>query len=74
VVGIPVHDEHPLAAVGQGGGGHSDVVQQAEAHRSPRRGVMAGGPHHTEGGIGLAPVEPFDGVDTGARPEGRRRP
>jgi hypothetical protein len=34
VVGVVVDDQHALAATSERGGGDSDVVEEAEAHRS----------------------------------------
>ena len=71
VVGVVVDDQHPLAPVGQRPGRDRDVVEQAEAHRPARRGVVPGRAHGAEGGVALAGVEVGDGVETGAGGEQR---
>ena len=61
VVHVPVDDEDPLAPRRQRGGGHRDVVEQAEAHGlvTPRRGARAAAPprrrHHRRRGTGRRP-------------------
>ena len=70
VVGVDVDDQHPLAPVGQVGGGDGHVVHQTEPHRPVRSGVVPGWAHGTEGGIGVTPLQARDGVD--ARPRGEQ--
>ena len=63
VVRVPVDDHHPLAPRRQGGRRHRDVVEQAEAHRPVRRGVMTGRAQREERGVGLAPLETLGRVE-----------
>ncbi len=72
MVGVVVDDEHLLAGGGQDGGGHGDVVEQAEAHGRGRPGVVAGRPHGAEGGGRLAGPQAVDGLEpgTGGQPGG----
>jgi hypothetical protein len=62
VVDVPVEDEDALGA--QLGdrqlGGDRDVVEEAEAHRPVRLGVVAGRPAGAEGDRGVAGEEPAD--------------
>ena len=71
---VPVDDEHPLAAIGEVGGRHRHVVEQAEAHGPRRQGVVARRPNGQEGGVTLTPVEAVDRVDAGAGGPRPRRP
>jgi hypothetical protein len=69
MVGVPVEDQHALASRRQPGGGDRHVVEEAEAHRPGRRGVVARRPQGEEGGVGLPAIESLDGVGAGAGPE-----
>ena len=56
VMCIHVDDGDPLAGRGQRGRGHSDRVEQAEAHRCHRSGVVPRWPHDAIGRGGAAPA------------------
>src|SRR5690606_6203906 len=71
VVGVDVDDQDPLAPLGQRGGGHGHVVEEAEAHGRDRGGVVAGRSQRAERGLGLAGVERLDGGEAGAGGEER---
>ena len=74
VVRVPVDDEHPVAPGAQLGRGDRDVVDQAEAHRVGRFGVMAGRPDRAERGGARAGFERLDGRQAGSGGEERRVP
>ena len=51
VVDVEIHDRHPFGAMDGTGaaGGDGDIVEEAEAHRRRRLGMMAGRAHGDEG-------------------------
>ena len=67
VVDVPVDDQHPLPGRHQGGGGHGDIVDQAEAHRPVGQGMVARRPGGHKAGAVAPLTQHLDGHQSGAR-------